>query len=686
MKKTFFVFVIFTISIISFSFYNLSNKEVLNSNSSRDIVLQFITYNGYGNNLFIDNVLTGRQTNYDITVTSILNIPYDTVYSTKISGTDTISPSVTVSNIGRIGTTDSVQVFLEINPGGFIDSSKIAPLASGQTVQTTFRPFTYNIGTGYFIKSFISVSLDSNRVNDTLFQYSVSLPGFQRNVLYEEFTSNSSPSCANNNDFLNIFVNRNFDSVVAIKYHTGLLGLDSFYIQNPVQADARMRYYYISAVPTTFADGKLPVSIPYGDSTNLYNPYYSRMRIGTPFNITVVDENVSDDSIRATVNVSVASAVPAGNFVLRINAVERYVNLEGQGTNGETNFYDIFRATYPDTNGISISPEVGNYQFQYTYYKEPFWVDSMIYTSVFIQNNNNREVMNSAKGRNIVVNNHRNSSQLSYLKADPLKVNYDFGRSKINFSEDVLDTIQTSLNVELFESFFPPLGWRVYNQDGFITFQQFTGANGPTISGAKCVFMDFFDYNIIGQRDSMYSKVYRDLIDLDTVRFDYAYAQYSTSGSYIDSLTVKISTDGGLTFPSEIFRKGGNELATAPQTTTYFVPSNSTMWRSYKYSLQNIVSVNSDGINVPVRFSLNQNYPNPFNPETVISYELPVSETVILKVFDILGKEIKTLVSEKQNSGVHQVSFNASGLPSGVYFYQLNTQGFTDTKRMVLIR
>ena len=78
MKKTFFVFVIFTISIISFSFYYLSNKELLNSSSSRDIILQFITYNGYGNNLFIDNVLTGRQTNYDITVTSILNIPYDT--------------------------------------------------------------------------------------------------------------------------------------------------------------------------------------------------------------------------------------------------------------------------------------------------------------------------------------------------------------------------------------------------------------------------------------------------------------------------------------------------------------------------------------------------------------------------------------------------------------------------------
>lgn len=140
---------------------------------------------------------------------------------------------------------------------------------------------------------------------------------------------------------------------------------------------------------------------------------------------------------------------------------------------------------------------------------------------------------------------------------------------------------------------------KVYNQDGFITFDQFTGANGPTISGSKSVFMNFFNYNIIGQKDSMYSKVYRGLLNLDTVRFDYSYAQYSTSGSYIDSLIVKVSTDGGLTFPTEIFRKGGNQLATAPQTTTYFIPSNNTMWRSHKSSLNHIVSVNNSTLSLP---------------------------------------------------------------------------------------
>lgn len=684
MKKSFFVFVICTLCLISFSFYYLNKKDIADSNSSREIVLQFITYNGYGNNLFIDNVLTGLQSNNDITVTSLINIPYDTVYSTKITGTDTISPIVTVSNIGRTNTPDSIKVYLEINPGGYFDSSVIRGLASGQTDQTTFSTFTYNIGTGYFLKAYTSYDADSNRINDTLRQYSISLPGFQRSVLYEEFTSNSSPSCANNNTFLNRFVNTNYDSVVAIKYHTGLLGLDSFYTENPVQADARRRYYFISAVPTTFADGRLPVSIPYGDSTNLYIPYYKRISRGTPVNITVTDEKVSGDSIKATINVNFISAPQAGDYVLRINAVERYINKDNQGSNGETQFYDVFRAAYPDTNGIAVSTIPGNYQYQFTYYTEPFWNDSMIYTSVFIQDNTNREVLNSAKSRNIVVKDNIKTASLIYEKPDPLNVVYDY--SKVNLRNNLLDTIQTNLNVELFESFFPPLGWKVYNQDGFITFDQFTGANGPTISGSKSVFMNFFNYNIIGQKDSMYSKVYRGLLNLDTVRFDYSYAQYSTSGSYIDSLIVKVSTDGGLTFPTEIFRKGGNQLATAPQTTTYFIPSNNTMWRSHKSSLNDIVSVNNSTLSLPDKFSLYQNYPNPFNPETVISYDLPVSDFVSIKIFDMLGKEINTLVNEKQSIGRHEIKFNAADLSSGIYFYQLNTQGFTDTKRMVLIK
>lgn len=86
------------------------------------------------------------------------------------------------------------------------------------------------------------------------------------------------------------------------------------------------------------------------------------------------------------------------------------------------------------------------------------------------------------------------------------------------------------------------------------------------------------------------------------------------------------------------------------------------------------------------KIALHQNYPNPFNPNTVIRYQLPVSSTVSLKVFDLLGREVAVLVDGKVTAGTHEVTFNASGLSSGVYFYQLQTNDFLDTKQFTLIK
>ncbi|MBK8980794.1 MAG: T9SS type A sorting domain-containing protein [Ignavibacteria bacterium] len=86
-------------------------------------------------------------------------------------------------------------------------------------------------------------------------------------------------------------------------------------------------------------------------------------------------------------------------------------------------------------------------------------------------------------------------------------------------------------------------------------------------------------------------------------------------------------------------------------------------------------------------FILYQNYPNPFNPNTIISYQLSMFNYVSMKVYDILGNEIKTLVNTKQGSGSYKVKFDGSGLPSGVYFYSLFIDGDrVDTKKMVLVR
>jgi hypothetical protein len=89
---------------------------------------------------------------------------------------------------------------------------------------------------------------------------------------------------------------------------------------------------------------------------------------------------------------------------------------------------------------------------------------------------------------------------------------------------------------------------------------------------------------------------------------------------------------------------------------------------------------------LPQEFSLDQNYPNPFNPSTSISWQLPVSGHVSLKVYDIIGNEVATLVNEEKPAGNYEISFGASGLSSGVYFYKLTANEFVETKKMILLR
>ena len=89
---------------------------------------------------------------------------------------------------------------------------------------------------------------------------------------------------------------------------------------------------------------------------------------------------------------------------------------------------------------------------------------------------------------------------------------------------------------------------------------------------------------------------------------------------------------------------------------------------------------------IPCKLKLSQNYPNPFNPTTKIKYEIPGRSFVVLKIFDVLGNDIITLVNEEKLVGSYEVEFSASSLPSGVYFYQLHAGNFIETKKMVLLR
>lgn len=98
------------------------------------------------------------------------------------------------------------------------------------------------------------------------------------------------------------------------------------------------------------------------------------------------------------------------------------------------------------------------------------------------------------------------------------------------------------------------------------------------------------------------------------------------------------------------------------------------------------VNISNVSSTVPDKYELSQNYPNPFNPETKIKFSVLNSELVRLSVFDMLGREVKTLVNEKLAPGQYEYTFNGSGLNSGTYFYKLTSGSFTETKKMLLIK
>lgn len=102
-----------------------------------------------------------------------------------------------------------------------------------------------------------------------------------------------------------------------------------------------------------------------------------------------------------------------------------------------------------------------------------------------------------------------------------------------------------------------------------------------------------------------------------------------------------------------------------------------------QYSYSKIVEVD---LSKQIEYNLTQNYPNPFNPTTSISFTLPKSGVVKLTVYNLLGQEIKTLVNGFKESGVHYINFNATDLNSGVYIYKLETLGFTQTRKMTLVK
>jgi hypothetical protein len=163
---------------------------------------------------------------------------------------------------------------------------------------------------------------------------------------------------------------------------------------------------------------------------------------------------------------------------------------------------------------------------------------------------------------------------------------------------------------------------------------------------------------------------------------------YHTEGKILaaaDTNGVYLSTDNGTNWSTINSGLEGREVNHITLDVNGFAFAG-TIGGGVFASSERITSVDENDGKQPDSYILAQNYPNPFNPSTTIHYQLPGKGFVTLKVFNILGQEVGTLVNEDQEAGSYQIQFDGTGLASGVYFYRLSAEEFVETKKLVLLR
>jgi hypothetical protein len=164
-----------------------------------------------------------------------------------------------------------------------------------------------------------------------------------------------------------------------------------------------------------------------------------------------------------------------------------------------------------------------------------------------------------------------------------------------------------------------------------------------------------------------------------------SYKQYIFAGSSEYGYGVFFSIDNGNSWTNSGLTQIHISSLAVNDKYLFAGTESGTIW---KRPLSDMIPVHvEDGENnLPEKFSLKQNYPNPFNPSTTINYSIAKQSNVTIKIYDLLGRELVTLVNEEKPTGNYAIEFNASSLTSGIYFYQLKAGNYKDTKKLVLLK
>ncbi len=220
-----------------------------------------------------------------------------------------------------------------------------------------------------------------------------------------------------------------------------------------------------------------------------------------------------------------------------------------------------------------------------------------------------------------------------------------------------------------------------YGNPAAVALQAGSGGTGFTVTQRHASVTGYYQFNSVGG-DKLYIGVLM-------------YKGKGLTGTLVGSTATIITTSTVSTwtqFTATLTYLNANNVDTCIIQFQILGPGSGSDFHVGSYALiddltfSGVNAVGDDASVLPREFALEQNYPNPFNPSTTIHYSLPVSAHVTLKVFNVLGEEVASLIDAQQGAGRKSIVFSADNLPAGIYLYRLTAGEYTDTKRLILIK
>ncbi len=185
-------------------------------------------------------------------------------------------------------------------------------------------------------------------------------------------------------------------------------------------------------------------------------------------------------------------------------------------------------------------------------------------------------------------------------------------------------------------------------------------------------------------------------VGLNGVSFSNVNSGIAVGGGDFSASIILVTTDGGINWNSKaITHRNLKDVKFINDSVAYICGDNGTILKTTNGGIiTEVEEILIQNKSILENYLLSQNYPNPFNPVTKIKYSIPYVETrhasslqiVTLKVYDLLGREVATLVNEEKPAGEYEVEFDGTKLPTGIYFYQLKAGEYSETKKMILLR